>query len=150
MTIKPIKDRAQRPDAVAKGVITDREARGLVMLWHKELIPFCAVLNPDYDTYDSMRRRSTFLFNTVLYTAARSFPAGAAELAALAEETRELAQTAIFEPNPPLENIQAVLLMACWHEEPYLLSGCKQIATTPALPVILIPLSRRPPDGISI
>lgn len=118
MTARPIKDCARRPDAVAKGVLSDTEARRLVKLWHKELQPFCAVLDADYDNYDSLRKRSPFLFNTVLYTAQRSCPSTAVELAPLAEETKEFAQTAIFDPNPPLENIQAVLLMACWHEEP--------------------------------
>lgn len=121
MTTKPMKDRADRPDAVMKGVLSEKEARELVALWHKDLQPFCAVLDAHYDNYESLRRRSSFLFNTVLYTAQRSCPSASVELAALAEETKEFAQTAIFDPNPPLENIQAVLLMACWHEEPCVL-----------------------------
>lgn len=114
MTQKPIQEKADKPDAVAKKMISDRDARNLVRLWFEDLSPFCAVLDPNYDTYEDIRRRSSFLFNTVLYTAARSFQgqkATHAELSALAEETRECARTAIFDPNPPLETIQAVLLM---------------------------------------
>ncbi|BGP40750.1 hypothetical protein JCM10449v2_004715 [Rhodotorula kratochvilovae] len=113
-------------DVVAKGLIGDKEARALVLLWMKECQPFCAVLDAGYDTYESMRRRSPFLFNTVIYTALRMSERNGSpskELLAAAEETRRFARDSVFENNPDLEVVQAMLIMACYHQEPYVLSG---------------------------
>ncbi|GAA6032620.1 hypothetical protein JCM8097_004842 [Rhodosporidiobolus ruineniae] len=112
-------------DLVAKGLITDQDARALVLLWMKELQPFCSVLDPKVDTYESLRRRSPFLFNVVVYTTLRAqernAPPSKALLAA-AEETRRFAQNQVFQ-TPQLEDVQAIFIMACYHQEPYILSG---------------------------
>ncbi|GAA6049725.1 hypothetical protein JCM3770_004428 [Rhodotorula araucariae] len=116
----------ERFDVVAKGLVSDKEARALVLLWMKECQPFCAVLDAGYDTYESMRRRSPFLFNTVIYTALRMSERNGSpskELLAAAEETRRFARDSVFENNPDLEVVQAMLIMACYHQEPYILSG---------------------------
>lgn len=154
----------ERFDVVAKGLIGDTEARALVHLcvslpslcvsphkaltrrrsqrWMRECEPFCAVLDAGYDTYESMRKRSPFLFNTVIYTALRMSERNAPpskELLAAAEETRRFARDMVFENNPDLEVVQgacrcclalstswltfrftptAMLIMACYHQEP--------------------------------
>ncbi|TNY20680.1 hypothetical protein DMC30DRAFT_416725 [Rhodotorula diobovata] len=118
----------ERFDVVAKGLIGDTEARALVHLWMRECEPFCAVLDAGYDTYESMRKRSPFLFNTVIYTALRMSERNAPpskELLAAAEETRRFARDMVFENNPDLEVVQgaSMLIMACYHQEPYVLSG---------------------------
>ncbi|GAA5854849.1 hypothetical protein JCM9279_005537 [Rhodotorula babjevae] len=116
----------ERFDVVAKGLIGDTQARTLVLLWLRELEPFCAVLDAGYDTYESLRRRSPFLFNTVIYTALRMSERNGTpskELLAAAEETRRFARDSVFENNPDLEVVQAMLIMACYHQEPYVLSG---------------------------
>lgn len=53
-------------DLVAKELVTDKDARELVALWMKECQGFCSVLDPAYDSYESLRKRSAFLFNVVL------------------------------------------------------------------------------------
>ncbi|GAA5925554.1 hypothetical protein JCM1841_006365 [Sporobolomyces salmonicolor] len=113
-------------DLVAKGLIGEKEARALVLLWLKELQPFCSLLDPSYDTYESLRRRSPFLFNVVVYTALRTSERNATpskELLSAAEETRRFASQQVFENNPSLEVVQALLIMSCYHQEPYILSG---------------------------
>ncbi|GAA5953123.1 hypothetical protein JCM21900_006116 [Sporobolomyces salmonicolor] len=113
-------------DLVAKGLIGEKEARALVFLWLKELQPFCSLLDPSYDTYESLRRRSPFLFNVVVYTALRTSERNATpskELLSAAEETRRFASQQVFENNPSLEVVQALLIMSCYHQEPYILSG---------------------------
>ncbi|GAA6004241.1 uncharacterized protein JCM10292_007306 [Rhodotorula paludigena] len=113
-------------DLVAKGLIGDQEARGLVLLWHKECQPFCAVIDEGYDTYESLRRRSPFLFNVILYTALRMSERNnppSKQLIAAAEETRRFARDSVFMNDPQLEVVQAMLVMACYHQEPYILSG---------------------------
>lgn len=133
-------------DLVAKGLIGDKEARALVLLcvtgfffwvegvgltsyarrWMKECANFCAVLDQNYDTYESLRKRSPFLFNTVLYTALRAqerCSAPSKELVAAAEETRRFARNQVFESKPSLESIQATMVLACYHQQPYILSG---------------------------
>ncbi|GAA5891018.1 hypothetical protein JCM5296_007351 [Sporobolomyces johnsonii] len=113
-------------DLVAKGLIGDKEARALVLLWLKELQPFCSLLDPSYDTYESLRRRSPFLFNVVVYTALRTSERNATpsrQLLSAAEETRRFASQQVFENNPSLEVVQALLIMSCYHQEPYILSG---------------------------
>ncbi|GAA5826568.1 hypothetical protein JCM11251_002433 [Rhodosporidiobolus azoricus] len=112
-------------DLVAKGLMADQDARALVLLWMKECQPFCSVLDPSADTYESLRRRSPFLFNVVVYTALRAQERNAPpskELLAAAEETRRFAQNQVFR-TPTLEDVQAVFIMACYHQEPYILSG---------------------------
>ncbi|GAA5891694.1 hypothetical protein JCM6882_006169 [Rhodosporidiobolus microsporus] len=112
-------------DLVAKGLMSDQDARALVLLWMKECQPFCSVLDPSADTYESLRRRSPFLFNVVVYTALRAQERNAPpskELLAAAEETRRFAQNQVFR-TPTLEDVQAVFIMACYHQEPYILSG---------------------------
>ncbi|BGP25338.1 hypothetical protein JCM10295v2_004261 [Rhodotorula toruloides] len=113
-------------DLVAKGLIGDKEARALVLLWMKECANFCAVLDQNYDTYESLRKRSPFLFNTVLYTALRAqerCSPPSTELVAAAEETRRFARNQVFESKPSLESIQATMVLACYHQQPYILSG---------------------------
>lgn len=112
-------------DVVAKGLISDRDARALVALWLKELQPFCAVLSPATDTYSSLRR-NRFLFDVVCFTASRAQGGTAPpskEFIAIAEQTRESARNLIFDTAPALEVVQALLVMSCWHDEPYVMSG---------------------------
>ncbi|BGP16912.1 hypothetical protein JCM10213_007357 [Rhodosporidiobolus nylandii] len=112
-------------DLVAKGLIKDSEARMLVALWMKECQPFCSVCDPAYDTYESLRQRSAFLTNAVIYTALRAQERNAPpskELIAAAEETRRFARNQVFQ-NPALEDVQAVMVLCCYHNEPYFLSG---------------------------
>jgi hypothetical protein len=86
--------------------------------WLKELQPFCAILDPATDTYASLRR-NRFLFDVVIYTASRAqggISPPSKELIAVAEQTREAARNLIFDIAPPVEVIQALLIMACYHE----------------------------------
>ncbi|KWU42446.1 hypothetical protein RHOSPDRAFT_36054 [Rhodotorula sp. JG-1b] len=113
-------------DLVAKGLISDTEARALVLLWMKECQPFCSVLDANFDTYESLRKRSAFLFNAVVFTALRARERCAPpskELLAASEETSRFARDQVFETKPTLEVIQAMMVMACYHQEPYILSG---------------------------
>ncbi|BGP57068.1 hypothetical protein JCM8202v2_004706 [Rhodotorula sphaerocarpa] len=113
-------------DLVAKGLIADDEARALVDLWMQECVPFCSVLDPEFDTYESLRRRSAFLFNAVVFTALRARERVAPpskELRAASEETSRFARDQVFQTKPSLEVIQAMMVMACYHQEPYILSG---------------------------
>lgn len=90
------------------------------------------MLDAGYDTYESLRRRSPFLFNTVrpqqlrglagselvltlvlrpqvIYTALRMSERNGTpskELLAAAEETRRFARDSVFENNPDLEVVQ--------------------------------------------
>ncbi|KDE07616.1 hypothetical protein MVLG_02081 [Microbotryum lychnidis-dioicae p1A1 Lamole] len=116
---------APQHDVVAKGYVSDREARALVLFHHKELHPFCAILDPDHDTFFTLRQHH-FLFDVIIYTGLRAQEGNAAaskQLLQVAEHVRETVRGFIFDPSPPVECIQALLIMACWHDEPYILSG---------------------------
>lgn len=92
----------------------------------RECVPFCSVLDPEFDTYESLRRRSAFLFNAVVFTALRARERVAPpskELRAASEETSRFARDQVFQTKPSLEVIQAMMVMACYHQEPYILSG---------------------------
>lgn len=109
---------AKQFDVVAKGIVSDRDARALVLLWLKELQPFCSILDPLTETYTTLRR-NRFLFDVIIHTALRAQGGPAAptkELIAVAEQTRSAAQQLIFDASPPIEVIQALLVMACYHE----------------------------------
>jgi hypothetical protein len=98
-------------DLVAKELVSDKDARELVALWMKECQGFCSLLDPAYDTYDALRKRSAFLFNVVLYTALRARGRNAPpskELLAAAEETRRFARDQVFR-TPSLEDVQGAL-----------------------------------------
>lgn len=80
--------------------------------WHKECQPFCAVIDEGYDTYESLRRRSPFLFNVILYTALRMSERNnppSKQLIAAAEETRRFARDSVFMNDPQLEVVQGAL-----------------------------------------
>ncbi|KAL8292135.1 hypothetical protein RQP46_001601 [Phenoliferia psychrophenolica] len=65
--------------------------------WQKECHPYIAILDPAYDTYESLRRRSAFLFNTVIFTASRAQGGNlppSKELTIAAEETKLHAHSA--------------------------------------------------------
>ncbi|SCV69884.1 BQ2448_1278 [Microbotryum intermedium] len=112
-------------DVVAKGYVSDREARALILFHHKELHPFCAILDPDHDTFFTLRQHH-FLFDVIIYTGLRAQEGNTAaskQLLQVAEHVRETVRGFIFDPSPPVECIQALLIMACWHDEPYILSG---------------------------
>ncbi|GAA5987946.1 hypothetical protein JCM10908_007281 [Rhodotorula pacifica] len=123
---RPVVTAPDQFDLVAKGLITDTEARALVLLWMKECQPFCSVLDSNFDTYESLRKRSAFLFNAVVFTALRARERCAPpskELLAASEETSRFARDQVFQTKPSLEVIQAMMVMACYHQEPYILSG---------------------------
>ncbi|GAA6002942.1 hypothetical protein JCM10207_001911 [Rhodosporidiobolus poonsookiae] len=125
LAIPPAPSCPEQLDLVAKGLITETEARTLVLVWMKECQPFCSILDPGYDTYEGLRARSPFLFNVVVYTALRALEKNAPpskELLAAAEETRRFARDQVFQ-TPKLEDVQATMVMSCYHQEPYLLSG---------------------------
>ncbi|KAK4057290.1 hypothetical protein OIO90_001787 [Microbotryomycetes sp. JL221] len=111
-------------DVVAKGIISDRQARGLVLLWLKELQPFCSIIDPE--TSYSVLRTNTFRFNVLLYTAMRAQTGPgqpSKELISVAENVRDAVRHLIFDTAPQLETIQALAILACYHDEPYTLSG---------------------------
>ncbi|GAA5977988.1 hypothetical protein JCM11641_004349 [Rhodosporidiobolus odoratus] len=125
MAPPPPPEAQPRCDLVSKGLISDADARAAVSLWMSQCQPFCSVLNPAVDTYDSVRRRSAFLLNVVVYTALRAQGGNAPPSQILkdaAEETKRFARNAVFKP-PLLEDAQALCIMACYHQEPYILSG---------------------------
>ncbi|GAA5854092.1 hypothetical protein JCM8547_008222 [Rhodosporidiobolus lusitaniae] len=125
LSAPPAAKTADQFDLVAKGLMSDKDARALILLFMKECQPFCSVLDPAYDTYESLRRRSAFLFNVMIYAALRAQERNAPpskELVAAAEETRRFAQNQVFR-DPALEDVQAVFIMACYHQSPYILSG---------------------------
>lgn len=105
-------------DVVAKGIVSDKDARALVKLWLKELQPFCHIIDPLEETYDSLRR-NRFLFDVIIHTALRAQGGSSPptkELIAVAEQTRTTAQQLIFDSSPPKEVIEALLVMSCYHE----------------------------------
>ncbi|KAM0789237.1 hypothetical protein ACM66B_000080 [Microbotryomycetes sp. NB124-2] len=111
-------------DVVAKGIISDRQARALVLLWLKELQPFCSIIDPD--TSYATLRSNTFRFNVLLYTAMRAQTGNSVpskEMIAVAEQVRDAVRHLIFDTAPQLETIQALAILACYHDEPYTLSG---------------------------
>lgn len=105
-------------DVVGKGIVTDTEARALVTLWLKELQPFCHIIDPLTETYTTLRR-NRFLFDVIIHTALRAQGGSSPptkELVAVAEQTRLTAQQLIFDTSPPIEVIEALLVMSCYHE----------------------------------
>ncbi|KAM0753791.1 hypothetical protein T439DRAFT_163522 [Meredithblackwellia eburnea MCA 4105] len=119
-------------DLVSKGLLDDTEARQLILLWTKEILTFCPVLDANFDTYESLRQRSPLLFNTIIHVTYRlshsSSPSSSSSShksrALAADEARRLAQNVAFETSPPaLESVQALLILSCFHAEPYTLTG---------------------------
>lgn len=109
---------SQSLDVVAKGIISDQDARALVALWLKELQPFCHIIDPLTETYTSLRR-NRFLFDVIIHTALRAQGGSnppTKELIAVADQTRTTAGQLIFDASPPIEVIEALLVMSCYHE----------------------------------
>ena len=112
-------------DVVSKGIVTEKDARALVALWLRQMCCFCSLLDPVVDTFESIRRRSPFLLAVVIHGAARAAKGRAPApkmLIDVAEEVRHHAQTLVFE-HPDIETAQAMIIMASWHDEPYILTG---------------------------
>lgn len=89
----------------------------LVALWMKEMINFCAIFDPTMSYNDF--RKNPLLFDAIVYTAMRAeggVSVPKKELILVAEQMRETAKNLIFDSSPPLEVIQALLVMAAWHE----------------------------------
>lgn len=115
-----------RADIVAQGKMSDRAARAWFHLFRKEAAAYCQLLDDPEDTYENLRCRSPFLFNTVIYIAIRTFNGSSppsAELSVAYEASQVFARRLAFELPPAHETIQAYLILACFHPEPYVTTG---------------------------
>lgn len=83
---------------------------------------FCSVLHPQADTYESIRRSSPLLYNTVIYLGARAL-GDPLVLSITREEALDSWKSAVTEEQPCLETVQALSLRACWHDDSYITSG---------------------------
>ncbi|KAG8968751.1 hypothetical protein FRC03_006207 [Tulasnella sp. 419] len=104
-------------DVVDKGIISEEEALQLYNIYFSGCYRLLAVFDPTVDTFPEIRRRSSFLFASLLTVAAKvrdgPQPPSETQLALLKEAT-DLAKERLFESTGKIEDVQALLLLAGW------------------------------------
>ncbi|KAG2002085.1 hypothetical protein GB937_009750, partial [Aspergillus fischeri] len=107
-------------DVIARGIITEEQARGIYERFMNGSKNFLPLFDPVRDTYDSIRSRSLFCFTVIIYLASRAVP----ELRSnnhlqrvLQDEAQKLAEDSFFERPTKLETVQGMILLAAYSEK---------------------------------
>ncbi|GFF37046.1 hypothetical protein IFM51744_03329 [Aspergillus udagawae] len=107
-------------DVIARGIITEEQARGIYERFMNGSKNFLPLFDPVRDTFDSIRSRSLFCFTVIIYLASRAVP----ELRSnnhlqrvLQDEAQKLAEDSFFERPTKLETVQGMILLAAYSEK---------------------------------
>lgn len=117
------------PDVVTRELVSDATCRQIFAFFIQHCLPFFPILDPSYDTYESMRERTPWSINSIVMVAASRMPDPSPEIRQAAEhgseEAQGIARSSLFGPTVRPEGCQAMGLVAAWQtsNSPYMASG---------------------------
>lgn len=107
------------PDPVDLGWCSISKGKELFRLFFDRCAPYVPCFDPNYDTWDSLRCRSSFAITTIIYVALRCVDAGG-PVSDLQMKTRDyaekIAMSTLFTPVARNEIVQSMILLASWGE----------------------------------
>ncbi|KAK9233774.1 hypothetical protein V1525DRAFT_441397 [Lipomyces kononenkoae] len=106
-------------DVVSRGLLDEMRARDLFQRFIAAAHEFLPIFDPIFDTFDSLRRRSTFCFTAILTVAAEAESVGSDSVyihQLCRHEARRLAAESMFEPSVKIESVQAMIILAAWSD----------------------------------
>ncbi|GFF98565.1 hypothetical protein IFM61606_03023 [Aspergillus udagawae] len=107
-------------DVIARGIITEEQARGIYERFMNGSKNFLPLFDPVRDTFDSIRSRSLFCFTVIIYLASRAVPelrSNSHLQRVLQDEAQKLAEDSFFERPTKLETVQGMILLAAYSEK---------------------------------
>ena len=111
--------RSTELDVLDAGLVGESEAQQLFYLFFQGCNTFIPIFDPQSDTWDSLRDRSSLLFTTIIGIGARVRDGGApvseTQRRALAH-ARQLASNTLFDPKIKAETVQAMILLATYDD----------------------------------
>ncbi|KAK4053396.1 hypothetical protein OIV83_001560 [Microbotryomycetes sp. JL201] len=117
------------PDVVTRGLVTDACCRQIFDFFMSSCLPFWPILDPQYDTYESLRDRSPWSINAIVMVGATRISDSRPEFRQAAEhgleEAHGIARSSLFGPTVRLEGCQAMGIVAAWQtgNSPYMAAG---------------------------
>ncbi|TVY62878.1 hypothetical protein LSUE1_G006676 [Lachnellula suecica] len=112
-------------DVVERGLVTGEEAALYFGTFFQGCDKYVPVFDPSYDTFDSIRRRSSMLFDTIITIGCRAENgAVSSQYQALSNTTKSpIAEVLLGTTLPSIETIQALLINACYSEKGWMLTS---------------------------
>ncbi|WWC59868.1 uncharacterized protein I303_102430 [Kwoniella dejecticola CBS 10117] len=104
-------------DPVAEGICDEIYGRQLFELFFRGAHAFIPVYDPAIDTWDSLRRRSSFSVSVILFVGQKIMDAGneASDLQRrLKEHAENIGKSTLFSPIANAEALQAMIVLASW------------------------------------
>ncbi|KAM0787476.1 hypothetical protein ACM66B_003552 [Microbotryomycetes sp. NB124-2] len=117
------------PDVVTRGLVSDACCRQVFDFFMSSCLPFWPILDPAYDTYESLRERSPWSINAIVMVGATRISDSSSEFRQAAEhgleEAHGIARSSLFGPTVRLEGCQAMGIVAAWQtgNSPYMAAG---------------------------
>ncbi|WVF70335.1 hypothetical protein IAT40_005125 [Kwoniella sp. CBS 6097] len=106
-------------DPVDQQWCTEQQGKELFDLFFERCGVYMPCFDPDYDTWDSLRKRSPFAITTILAVAAKCREAGGppSQLQLNCRESAEqMGMNTLFTPVSGIEIVQAMILLGSWGE----------------------------------
>ncbi|EJD34230.1 hypothetical protein AURDEDRAFT_131278 [Auricularia subglabra TFB-10046 SS5] len=123
--VEPIPPNAY-PHVVEKGLVSDAEARELYHIFFSGCHLFIPLFDPSYDTYDALKERTPWCFDSILAVASQvkagNGPPSPTFYKCL-EEAQGIARSTLFGPIVRKEGVQAMVVLAAWSQSGWLPSG---------------------------
>ncbi|KAF8332612.1 uncharacterized protein EI90DRAFT_3145331 [Cantharellus anzutake] len=114
------------PSVVDKGLVSETEARELYHIFFSGCHLFIPLFDPSYDTFESLRSRTPFCFDSILAVASK-IRAGNGQPTQThyhcLENAQGIARSTLFGPIVRKEAVQAMLLLAAWSPSGWLPGG---------------------------
>jgi Fungal Zn(2)-Cys(6) binuclear cluster domain len=133
-------------DFVVKGLITEEQARSCFAVFFQGCDRFVPVFDPGYDTFESVRVRSSILFNAIVHVGCSIQHDSNSQLPHMLNfELKKLLNLVVLSQEAhSLETVQALLITACYSpERSLLLSFATRVALDQELPDAFEQLTRR-------
>ncbi|WOO78184.1 Transcriptional activator of proteases prtT [Vanrija pseudolonga] len=105
------------PDPVEKGIVTEDEGRELFQTFMEGGLVYVPILQEDYDTWDSVRRRSPFLLSAMIGIGCKIRDSGKppSDLQKkLKGHAESIGMNTLFTPVAQIEVLQGMILLASW------------------------------------
>ncbi|KAK4048391.1 hypothetical protein OIO90_005861 [Microbotryomycetes sp. JL221] len=117
------------PSVTRRGQVTDACARKIYDFFMTTCLPFWPILDPIFDTYESLQERSPWTINAIVMVGATRLAHESPEFRQAAEhgleEAHGIARSSLFGPTVRFEGVQAMGIVAAWQtgNSPYMAAG---------------------------
>ncbi|KAF8530530.1 hypothetical protein BU17DRAFT_35754 [Hysterangium stoloniferum] len=114
------------PSVLEKGLVSEQEAQELYHIFFSGCHLFIPLFDPAYDTYEGLKERTPFCFDTILAVASKIRSGNSPPTPTFykcLEEAQGIARSTLFGPIVRKEAVQAMLLLSAWSTNGWLPCG---------------------------